>query len=130
MINNIWEFRQFLGSRLSSNIDAVFFINGIYDILCALTILRILHIPVLNELHLSVIKKYKNENPLMERFLAYWLFTYGLMRIFGDRKIIAYSYFTEALFFGNEMVNYDTDTSKSGFIVISSILLGILAIFG
>ena len=85
----------------------------------------------------------------MERFLAYWLFTYGLIRIFGDRRLIAYSYFTEATFFANEwrmqyeyksstpsasltvfFTNYSMDISsfKSVFVIVSSILLGGLAL--
>ena len=45
--------------------------NGIYDILCALSILKIISIPYLKDLHLSMIKDYSNNNELFERFLAY-----------------------------------------------------------
>jgi len=130
-------------------LDTVFMINGVYDILCAISILGIVPFPILDELHLSVLKKNKKEDPLMERFLAYWLFTYGLIRIFGDRRLIAYSYFTEATFFANEwrmqyeyksstpsasltvfFTNYSMDISsfKSVFVIVSSILLGGLAL--
>lgn len=115
-------------SKNASALDTVFAINGLYDILCAVSILGIVPIPILDELHLSVLQKHKKEDPLAERFLAYWLFTYGLMRIFGDRRMIAYSYFTEALVFGNEWAIYDADSSKALFIIVSSILLGGLAL--
>ena len=116
-------------SKNASALDTVFFINGVYDILCAVSILGIVPIPILDELHLSVLQKHKKEDPFAERFLAYWLFTYGLVRVFGDRRMIAYSYFTEALVFVNEWANYDADSSKALFIIVSSILLGGLALF-
>jgi hypothetical protein len=54
-------------------------INGIYDILCSLCILKIISIPILNELHLSM---YKNKLDDQEkRLLAYWIFTYGIARL-------------------------------------------------
>jgi hypothetical protein len=111
------------------SMDTIFFINGVYDVLCAISILGIVHIPILDELHLSVLKKHKKENPAMDRFLAYWLFTYGLIRIFGSRRMIAYSYFTEAFVLGNEWVNYDADSSQAVFIIASSVLLGVIALY-
>jgi hypothetical protein len=116
-------------AKNASALDTVFAINGLYDILCAISILGIVPVPILDELHLSVLQKHKKEDPLMERFLAYWLFTYGLIRIFGDRRLIAYSYFTEALVFGNEWAIYDADSSQALFIIWSSILLGGLALY-
>ena len=63
------------------NILAV--VNGVYDILCALSILDIIYIPIINELHISMIKDVERNNPLMKRFMAYWIFSYGIMRIYG-----------------------------------------------
>ena len=134
------NFQQFTRSgtlqlpvQYSSQIDSfnlLFFINGIYDILCAISILRIIHIPILGTLHLSVIKKTYNQNSMFSRVLAYWLLTYGIMRISGNNHIIAYSYFIEAMFFGNEYIQHNSVYPLSaGFIVISSMLLGIKAYF-
>ena len=54
-------------------------INGIYDILCSLCILKIISIPVLNDLHFSM---YKNKlNNQENRLLAYWIFSYGIVRL-------------------------------------------------
>ena len=78
----------------------LFFINGLYDILCAACILRIIEIP---SIHLSMIKA--TTNPLVERYLAYWIFTYGVIRMLGDYQLISCSYFIEALFFFNEYRN-------------------------
>ena len=107
----------------------LFFINGIYDILCALSILNILKIPILCDLHLSMIEEYKKDNPLFERFFAYWIFTYGIMRISFNKTIIAYSYFIEAIFLFNEYLIGTVNTTKTTFVIITSLLLGGLSQF-
>uniref|UniRef100_A0A6C0DCL7 Uncharacterized protein n=1 Tax=viral metagenome TaxID=1070528 RepID=A0A6C0DCL7_9ZZZZ len=103
-------------------------LNGIYDILCAISILKIIHIPILSELHLSMIKKY-DRNPLFERFFAYWIFTYGIIRIFGNNLLISLSYFVEAVFLLNEYMNNILVTDKALFVIVSSIILGILVFY-
>ena len=102
----------------------IYFINGIYDILCAACILKIIDIPFLSELHTSMIK---SKNPTSERFLAYWIFTYGVIRISGNRPLIAYSYFIEAMFFTNELISDNVYTEKTIFVVASSLVLGVSA---
>jgi hypothetical protein len=104
----------------------LFFINGLYDILCAACILHIIEIPVLSKLHLSMIKT--ETNPITERYLAYWIFTYGVVRMSGDYQLIACSYFMEALFFWNEYRNDAVYTDKAWFVILSSIGLGVLAL--
>ena len=102
-------------------------INGIYDILCALSILKIIHIPILDKLHLSMI--YENAS-INERLFAFWIFTYGIIRLSNNYEIIACSYFIEALFFWNEYYNYKSVYyNKTIFVVISSSILGILSLF-
>jgi hypothetical protein len=54
-------------------------LNGIYDILCAISILKWIPIPYIKDLHLSMIKE--SHNLLFERFFAYWIFTYGIIRL-------------------------------------------------
>ena len=100
----------------------LFFVNGIYDILCAACILHIIEIP---SIHLSMIKT--ETNPITERYLAYWIFTYGVIRMSGNNQLISCSYFIEALFFFNEYRNDAVYTDKAWFVIISSIGLGVLA---
>lgn len=105
-------------------VHELFFLNGLYDVLCAACILHIIHIPVLSELHLSMIKPGKT-NPIFERYFAYWIFTYGVIRMSRNYQLIACSYFIEALFFLNE---YRYDAVEARFVIISSIGLGVLAL--
>jgi hypothetical protein len=108
-------------------------INGVYDILCALCVLRIIYIPYLNELHLSMIKEYSspliNEIrtlQLFERFFSYWIFTYGVVRLSNNYQIVSYSYYIEAIFFTNECIYNSVYISQAFFVISSSFLLGYL----
>ena len=101
-------------------------LNGIYDILCALSILRFINIPVLNNLHLSMIST--DKTPLMERFFAYWIFTYGIIRLHNNRDLIAYSYFIEGFFIFNECVNHTMNLEKGIFTSVACILLSQLSL--
>ena len=75
-------------------------INGIYDILCSFAILKWVNIPLLNGLHLSMFKKEQDE--VTERMLAYWIFTYGIIRLSDDKQLILLSYLLESAFLLNE----------------------------
>jgi len=108
--------------------NTIFVINGIYDILCAISILRIVHIPILDNLHLSVIKKQIDTNIMFKRVFAFWLITYGIMRLSANNKMIAFSYFIEAAFFTNEYFLGTVIEIKALFIIITSVLLGFTAI--
>ena len=102
-------------------------LNGIYDILCSLAILNIVYIPGLRKLHLSMIKK-RDHNALYERYFAYWIFTYGVIRLFStDVILIAYSYYIEAAIIAFEcFVKKTMVYDKSIFVIITSIILGYL----
>jgi hypothetical protein len=102
-------------------------LNGIYDILCTLCILNIIEISYISNLHLSMIKK--NKNDITKRFFAYWIFTYGIMRLSNNKLIIASSYFIEALFFTNEFCYGTLYIDKGSFVIFSSLLLGFLSYF-
>ena len=78
----------------------IYRLNGIYDIICALSIL-FFHIPFITNLHISMIKE-KYRSQFVQRYFGYWIFTYGCMRLFGDYKIIFISYILEILFLYNE----------------------------
>ena len=98
-------------------------INGIYDILCALSILKIINIPVLEQIHLQMFKN-MNYEPIFERFLAYWIFTYGIIRV-KYNIFVPYSYYIESLFIANECLVYKTIIfEKCMIFIISSGLLG------
>jgi hypothetical protein len=99
-------------------------INGIYDIICAISILKF--IPQLRYLHLSIIKNHNYQNVLFERFFAYWIFTYGVIRIHDNYSLISYSYYLEAVFFSHEYMNNSTNNKKALFVILSSLFLGYL----
>ena len=110
-------------------------INGVYDILCALCILRVIYIPYLNDLHLSMMKDYSppstsqihtHSPQLFERFLSYWIFTYGVVRLSNNYKTVSYSYYLEAAFFINEYIHNTVRSDKVFFVIGSSVLLGYL----
>lgn len=109
----------------------IIYLNGIYDILCAISIL--LHqqksiqikIPVLSELHLKMF----NQTPVSERLLAFWIFTYGMIRISNHSLLISYSYYLEAIFFFNEYMNATVDAKKAFFVIVSSLMLGFISSF-
>ena len=104
-------------------IQNIVFINGIYDILCAISILKIINIPILQTIHLQMFKN-MNYDPLFERFLAYWIFTYGIIRL-QYNLLVPYSYYIEALFIANECFIHKTIVFEKGiFVIISSGILG------
>jgi hypothetical protein len=100
-------------------------INGIYDILCAISILKMVDIPIFKTIHLQMFKNMNND-PLFERFLAYWIFTYGIIRL-KYNLLVPYSYYIEALFIANECFIHKTIVFENGiFVIITSGLLGYL----
>jgi hypothetical protein len=101
-------------------------INGIYDILCALSILKFINIPILNNLHLSMIST--NKTPLMERFFAYWIFTYGVIRMYNNLDLIAYSYYIEAAFIFNECTKNTIYLENGLFISFVCVFMGNLSL--
>ena len=102
-------------------------INGIYDILCGLSILHYINIPYLNTIHLNMI--YNNEhNNIFKRYYAYWILTYGYMRLTtSDINFIKMSYFIEAFCTANELYyTNDIHIYKSLFVITVSLLFGIV----
>lgn len=107
---------------LSTNI---FYLNGLYDILCSVSILT--NVPFIKNIHLSMFKK-QPDDPLFTRFFAYWIFTYGIMRMSNNNTIIAMSYLIESAFFLNEWLHHSVHTEKALFVIYSSIMLAMLAL--
>jgi hypothetical protein len=116
-------------------INNLIFINGIYDIICGISILFFpksffadIHISIFNE-------EYKN-NDVIKRLIAYWVITQGVIRIsiFFEKSliiknVIALSYIIEAYAFSNEYFLFNTTNYyKTLFIIIISLILFILII--
>ena len=75
--------------------------------------------------------KSNSDNLLFERFLAYWIFTYGIMRLCTNYSfIVSGSYYLEALFFANELFNHQSVyIDKSLFVILSSLFMGYICSF-
>ena len=126
------------------------FVNGIYDLLCAVailfypnTIIGNIHPSIFNSCHhLRALQpdarmhKYAQSScagQLNNRLLAYWLITYGSIRCFilHENKtinlLIALSYFIEAFAYGYEYIYYKTTIKyKVVWISLSSLIIGSL----
>ena len=104
--------------------------NGIYDILCALCILQFINIPYLGSIHLNMIKNNENNqnNPIFERYYAYWILTYGYMRLTtSDIHFIKMSYYIEALCTINELAfTNNIVPEKALFVIFLSLFFGIV----
>jgi hypothetical protein len=73
-----------------------------------------------------MIKNNKN-NPIFERYYAYWILTYGSMRLTtADTMFIRISYFIEAGCMTNELFTNDIDPEKALFVIILSLGFGFL----
>lgn len=105
----------------------VYKINGIYDILCSISILvTSLKVPILSDLHLSMFKKEQYE--VTNRFFAYWIFTYGCMRMSNDEKTIFISYIIESMFMFHELKKKNMIRRKVLFCIMGCLILVILPI--
>ena len=98
---------------------SIHLVNGCYDIICAFCILNIIQIPYVKDFHLKMFKS--DLNDITKRLLAYWIITYGFIRLVAFSKI---SYIIEALAIANETFIYKTIHVKSGiFVIFFSLLL-------
>ena len=100
--------------------------NGLYDILCAVSILKIINIPILDKLHLSMFIDEPTEQE--KRWIAYWIFMNGCIRISLQNKyLISISYLIEAIVIINECFIYKKIKIFNGlFVSITSLILAIL----
>ena len=102
--------------------------NGLYDILCALSILKIINIPILNQLHLSMFIILPSNKE--RKWLAYWIFINGCIRLLSNNKyLISISYLIEALVIASECFIFKRIKIVNGlFVSISSLVLAILVL--
>ena len=100
--------------------------NGLYDILCAFSILNIAHVPILNDLHMNMF--HVPYDPMHKRLMGYLLLSYGSVRLsynfHKDNRLVAFSYLLEAYIYFMEMSVYNTTNSiKSLFVILVCIVL-------
>jgi len=121
-------------------ISVILLINGVYDIGCCLGILFFRDIPgfsQLSQLHNTMFSEKENsENPVIRRLLAYWLMTYGMVRIAAGVQpefvidiAAAMTYFIEAFCFEFEnRVGKTLIPSKVTFVSVFSFILGVVVL--
>ena len=102
----------------------IFMMNGIYDIICAISIIS--GFPYIERIHLSMFKN-PNLDPIFKRVFAYWIFTYGIMRLSNNNTIIAVSYIIESVFFLNEVLHNTVFREKTLFVIALSIIFATAA---
>lgn len=102
--------------------------NGLYDILCAVSILKIIHIPILNELHMSMFINDPTDQE--KRWIAYWVFINGYIRLLLYNKyLISISYLIEAFIIANECFIHKQIKIYNGIIVSTlSLFIAILVL--
>jgi hypothetical protein len=106
-------------------IQSLVWVNGVYDIVCALSILFMPH-TTLGTLHLSIFTC--PVEPLTRRILAFWLLTYGSIRVAHfkgkTQYLVTVSYLLEAIFFLSEYSVWHTAQGyKVAFVVSSSMAI-------
>jgi len=101
-------------------------INGLYDILCAFSILNIAYIPIFNDLHMNMF--HVPYDPMHKRFMGYLLLSYGSVRLsynfHKDNRLVAFSYLLEAYIYFIEISVYNTTQPiKSLFVILVCIVM-------
>jgi len=88
-------------------LKSIIVLNGFYDLACALAILYANEEFWLGQLHAGLFV-----DP-QKRMMAYWIFTYGIMRAFSkETPILAASYGIEALAIANEWYRSNTPATN------------------
>ena len=120
-------------AAFDSIMDAAVGFNGVYDMACCFAILLLprwriarLHIQVFSaEVH--------TVQPLWHRILAYWIFTYGIIRFISAvyrspmmDGLCAISYLIEAVTYGFEWLAYKSTLQGAAFVSIASLGLAVV----
>lgn len=58
----------------------IILLNGVYDLICFIGIMWFHRIPGFSRFHLDVFRD-AEQHPLVRRLLAYWVLTYGVVRV-------------------------------------------------
>ena len=117
-----------------TGIDTIVGFNGVYDIACCISILMFPH-SLLSTLHISIFSTDLGEigKELWHRILAYWIFTYGTVRLCAAvyrspvlDGLCAMSYLIEGISYGMEKRYYMSTLQNAGFVSSSSLCLFII----
>lgn len=118
-------------------IISIIIINGLYNIITALTILDVLKLPYIRQVYFDMITDYDNKNLLFERFVAYSMLTNGLIRVFNgsnlnskiNRLLVSGTFFLESIIYFNESIVYQRiDLWNAVFSILFSLYLGYFVI--
>lgn len=71
------------GGAFGSAVRALVLLNGLYDVLCFLGIMWFHRwLPGFSSVHLGVLSEEDDRrHPLVRRLMAYWILTYGMVRV-------------------------------------------------
>ncbi len=118
-------------TRAVDAIGVVLAINGLYDALCAASILGGVRAP-----HTGMLASEEHSgHPLVRRLLAYWLLTYGAARFAAGLhrenadliQLAALTYLIEGLCFGYELCGARTLVPwKGAFVALTSLALALV----
>ena len=115
-------------------ISTVLILNGMYDLLCSFSLLFFPAFVPFSTLHLSVFAQEEHrEHPVVRRLLGYWLLTYGSTRLVAGlvqddwhlNLAASLTYFIEAFCFGFEYFSGVMVASRSMFVCVTSMLMGV-----
>ena len=120
-------------------INIILIINGVYDLVCAASILWLHEIPffsTFSKLHPKMFIEQHSDHHVIQRLLSYWIITYGMVRIMAGfhrdnalYMVAALTYFIEAFCFEYESRVFNTMvSSKVMFVSMTSIIIGIFII--
>jgi hypothetical protein len=114
---------------LSIALPIILLLNGIYDIVCAYSILYVKN----KHFFFANIHKdmYVNEADFKERYFSYWIFLNGVVRMISSTdprlySIASVTYFVESLVFTREYTMVRMKLPRVLFVVVSSFILGVL----
>lgn len=110
-------------------IPGILIVNGIYDFICSLAILS--KLTFFQDLHPGIFTDRMSTNDRAKRMMAYYIATYGLIRLFSGvypspmtYMMSSVTYYMEAFVFQYEGLKEPTDQIRLNFITISSIIFG------
>lgn len=128
---------MFQTTNFASVFPVVLLLNGIYDILCAYSILYVKNKNFFfAKIHRSmyVDDATIKEHSIDSRFVSYWIFTNGIIRLISSMDSSLYSvasvtYFTESAVFMREYMMEKMKTLNVVFVVVTSFILGVLCLY-
>jgi hypothetical protein len=116
---------------LSMIVRALVFFNGMYDLLCFVGIMWFHTLPGFSTFHLSVFRNEEDRrHPLVRRLLAYWILTYGSIRVlagwmdhesYAMDSAAAMTYFIEIFGFEYELCVASGEDNNNNSIVQSKV---------